>query len=106
MGPPEKILFMGIIPYFYGQCYFIFPTDGIRSENHGISAVDFCSRIVYTMYIQKRRLLTMTTTIQEWGNGQGVHVLTKTIQELFHDFSGTYDACDIDWGEPVGEEIW
>ncbi len=79
----------------------------------------------------------MTTTIQKWGNSQGVRIpkilldavqwgeneeiviqavddkliLTKakgrkTIQELFDGFSGTYDACDIDWGEPIGEEIW
>jgi antitoxin MazE len=29
-----------------------------------------------------------------------------TIQELFADFNGDYEAVEIDWGEPVGEEVW
>lgn len=30
----------------------------------------------------------------------------KTIEELFADFDGEYVPIDIDWGEPVGKEIW
>lgn len=79
----------------------------------------------------------MTTTIQKWGNSQGIRipkmlldamhwseneeimiqaeegrlVLTKaqehkSIQELFEDFQGSYEPCEIDWGAPAGEEIW
>lgn len=30
----------------------------------------------------------------------------KNIKELFDGFSGDYYNLDIDWGEPIGEEIW
>ena len=32
--------------------------------------------------------------------------LHKTIQERFLDFDGEYEHIEIDWGEPVGKEIW
>ena len=30
----------------------------------------------------------------------------KTIQELFEGYDGDYTPEMIDWGEPVGSEIW
>lgn len=30
----------------------------------------------------------------------------KSIKERFKNFRGTYDAEIIDWGEPMGNEIW
>jgi len=30
----------------------------------------------------------------------------KTIQERFEGFTGEYSPEEIDWGEPVGREIW
>lgn len=81
----------------------------------------------------------MTTTIQKWGNSQGIrlpkYILEdinwhenekldiktengkiviekiaqkerKNIKELFENFDGEYKPTDIDWGEPVGKEIW
>ncbi|MCD8049498.1 MAG: AbrB/MazE/SpoVT family DNA-binding domain-containing protein [Clostridia bacterium] len=30
----------------------------------------------------------------------------KNIKELFADFDGEYTPVEINWGEPVGEEIW
>ena len=30
----------------------------------------------------------------------------KTIQERFADFDGEYEPIAIDWGKPVGKEIW
>lgn len=33
-------------------------------------------------------------------------VQRKNIKELFADFEGDYVPEDIDWGKPVGEEIW
>ena len=30
----------------------------------------------------------------------------KSIQELFADYTGTYNPTEIDWGEPQGNEIW
>ncbi len=81
----------------------------------------------------------MLTTIQKWGNSQGVrlpkHILEavqyrsnekvnittkdnkiiiekvtqadrKNIKELFAGFEGKYEPVQIDWGNPVGKEIW
>ncbi|MCL2170566.1 MAG: hypothetical protein FWB71_00320 [Defluviitaleaceae bacterium] len=30
----------------------------------------------------------------------------KTIEELFEGYEGEYEPIEIDWGEPVGKEIW
>ena len=30
----------------------------------------------------------------------------KTIEELFANYDGTYEKETIDWGDPVGKEIW
>lgn len=30
----------------------------------------------------------------------------KTIEELFAGFDGEYEPVEIDWGKPVGKEIW
>ena len=79
----------------------------------------------------------MITSIQKWGNSQGIRIpkalldvlhwnddeqlilnaekdrITiekaqprKNIIELFADFEGEYVPVEMDWGEPVGEEIW
>jgi len=29
-----------------------------------------------------------------------------TIEELFQDYDGEYEPVEIDWGTPVGNEIW
>ena len=28
------------------------------------------------------------------------------IEDLFADFDGEYEAIEIDWGKPMGKEIW
>lgn len=79
----------------------------------------------------------MTTTIQKWGNSQGIRIpkfileavhwsgneklvmnaendkiiieraeKRKNIKELFADFDGEYTPVEMDWGDPVGEEVW
>ncbi len=30
----------------------------------------------------------------------------KSIEELFEGFEGEYKEKEVDWGEPVGDEIW
>lgn len=81
----------------------------------------------------------MTTTIQKWGNSQGIRlpkyllealkwtdnekIVIKaqdnrivieqaepkrrpTITELFEGYNESYTPEEIDWGEPVGREVW
>lgn len=30
----------------------------------------------------------------------------KNIKELFADFDGEYTPVDMEWGNPIGEEVW
>jgi len=30
----------------------------------------------------------------------------KSIEEFFSGFDGEYEPVEINWGEPVGEEVW
>ena len=79
----------------------------------------------------------MITTIQKWGNSQGIRIpktilssvnwkegepLTlhaednkiviepamkrKNIKELFEGYDGNYETQEVDWGEPMGKEVW
>ena len=79
----------------------------------------------------------MITTIQKWGNSQGVRIPKtimetmnwanneplllsvendkiilqkaekgKNIVELFAGFEDGYTSEEVDWGKPVGEEVW
>lgn len=34
------------------------------------------------------------------------HRERRNINELFDGFTGTYKPIEIEWGEPVGKEIW
>ncbi len=35
-----------------------------------------------------------------------VHKERKNIKELFANFDGEYTPQNVDWGEPVGDEVW
>ena len=79
----------------------------------------------------------MITTLQKWGNSQGIRIpkaildtmnwheneeinmttknnkiiiekskRRKNIIELFDGYEGEYEANELDWGDPKGEEIW
>ena len=37
---------------------------------------------------------------------RGKNTKHKTIEELFAGFQGQYEPIEIDWGKPVGKEIW
>ena len=89
------------------------------------------------MYIHSMEVFLMITTIQKWGNSQGIRIPKffldtfhwsdneklvlsadkdrliiekaeprKTIMGLFADFEGEYEPIEINWGQPIGEEIW
>lgn len=95
------------------------------------------TRLGYTKYIHGKGVVGMTTTIQKWGNSQGIRIpkfileslnwtgserlvvsaeddkiiieraeRRKNIKELFADYHEEYTPIEIDWGEPVGDEVW
>ena len=78
----------------------------------------------------------MVTTVQKWGNSQGVRIpkdflvsidikcgdkviieledntitmrkaAIKKIDALFADYDGDYVPEELSWGSPVGNEVW
>ncbi len=33
-------------------------------------------------------------------------ITEKSIEEFFSGFDGVYKPVEMNWGEPVGEEVW
>ena len=78
----------------------------------------------------------MTTTVQKWGNSQGIRlskeilatadincgdkvdiyvaddvitirkIKAKKIDLLFKNYNGDYVPTELSWGEPIGGELW
>lgn len=78
----------------------------------------------------------MTTTVQKWGNSQGIRlskeilanadincgdkvdiyvaddvitirkIKAKKIDLLFENYNGDYVPTELSWGEPIGGELW
>ncbi|SMC32543.1 antitoxin MazE [Oscillospiraceae bacterium] len=78
----------------------------------------------------------MTTTVQKWGNSQGIRlskeilatadincgdkvdiyvaddvitirkIKAKKIDLLFENYKGDYVPTELSWGEPIGGELW
>lgn len=78
----------------------------------------------------------MVTTVQKWGNSQGIRIpkdilvsldikcgdkvlievtdntitlrraSAKRIEQLFADYDGDYVPEELSWGSPVGNEVW
>ena len=78
----------------------------------------------------------MEVKVQKWGNSNGVRIpietmkelniktgdvlsliqeddkiiirkiKKKTLKEMFEEYKGDYRPTELDWGKPVGREIW
>ena len=73
----------------------------------------------------------MQTTIQKWGNSQGIripkaflealemmendlvelsrvddNIVELTLEDIFKDYDGESAAEEFDWGASVGKEVW
>lgn len=98
--------------------------------------LDKYHNIVYTMYIRKEchdmttniqkwgnsqgiRIPKVLLDTVKWSENEQIVITAdngkliiekaenrKNIKELFADYKGEYEQVDIDWGNPVGDEIW
>jgi antitoxin component of MazEF toxin-antitoxin module len=46
----------------------------------------------------------MITKVQKWGNSQGLRLSKELLADV--RIPDDYQPEDIDWGPPVGREIW
>mgnify|MGYP004457274385 CR=1 FL=1 len=98
--------------------------------------IDKCHNIVYTMYIRKGhqnmktniqkwgnsqgiRIPKVLLDTVNWSENEQIVITVdngkliiekaqnrKNIKELFKNYKGDYEQVEMDWGDPVGEEIW
>ncbi len=71
-------------------------SQGIRLPKHLLDAIKW----------QENEELEITAENGKIVIEKAVHKERKNIKELFANFDGEYVSTEIDWGKPVGEEIW
>lgn len=71
-------------------------SQGVRLPKHLLESADIDERDVLEIVAENHRIVI--SKVEERPR--------KTIQERFRDFSEEYDAGIVDWGQPVGKEIW
>lgn len=72
-------------------------SQGIRLPKHLLDSVHLSNNDVVEVLTENGRII-----IKKSESKRGY----KTIQERFKDFDGVYECEEIDWGKPVGKEIW
>ncbi|MFI3173986.1 MAG: hypothetical protein R3Y53_02140 [Bacillota bacterium] len=54
----------------------------------------------------KLRVTPRPRPIKSMSNDTEKNKSFKTIEELFEGYEGEYESPEIDWGKPVGDEVW
>lgn len=54
-------------------------------------------------FYSEKNQVRLKQSIKELESG---NVIVKTMEELFDGYDGDYKSEEIDWGEPVGDEVW
>lgn len=72
-------------------------SQGIRLPKHLLESANLTDNDIVEVTAQNGRIIIKKVHVKKQH---------KTIQERFADFDGEYEPIDIDWGEPVGKEIW
>lgn len=71
-------------------------SHGIRLPKHLLDEVNWNENEEVELKIENKKIIIEKVS----------KIKKKNIEELFADYDGTYEAVEISWGEPVGEEIW
>lgn len=72
-------------------------SQGIRIPKHVMASLHWQQGEKITMSVEGKKLLIEQAPISRH----------KNIKELFKDFNQeNYTPSEIDWGKPVGEELW
>ena len=70
-------------------------SQGIRIPKKILDSMDWKENEKLIILIENNELIVKKATKKR-----------KNIKELFKDYNEEYEPIEIDWGEPVGEEIW
>lgn len=71
-------------------------SQGFRLPKQLLTALSWKVNDEFSLVMQDNRLIIEPVR----------HQKRKTITELFEGYEGTYKAEEIDWGQPVGKEVW
>lgn len=71
-------------------------SQGIRLPKYLLESIDWKDNEQINIKAEKGKII-LEKTIKE---------KRKNIKELFADFDEQYTPIEIDWGKPVGKEIW
>lgn len=69
-------------------------SQGIRIPKFLLEAVQWTGNEQLSVYAEEDKLVITKADRR------------KNIKELFEGFEGVYTPIEIDWGKPVGEEVW
>lgn len=69
-------------------------SQGIRIPKFLLEAVQWTGNEQLSVYAEEDKLVITKVDRR------------KNIKELFEGFEGVYTPIEIDWGKPVGEEVW
>lgn len=71
-------------------------SQGVRLPKHLLKTADISEQDTLEVIAENHAIIIKKISQQPH----------KSIQDLFEGFTGTYDTEIIDWGPPVGKEIW
>ncbi|WP_296561190.1 AbrB/MazE/SpoVT family DNA-binding domain-containing protein [uncultured Acetobacterium sp.] len=72
-------------------------SQGVRLPKYILNRVHLSDRDAVEVYVEGDNIIIKKC------NKDSKH---KTIQELFAGFNDEYEPIEVNWGEPVGKEIW
>ncbi len=71
-------------------------SQGVRLPKHLLESANISERDTLEIVAEKHSIIIKKTSRQPY----------KSIRERFQGFSGPCETETIDWGKPIGKEIW
>ena len=72
-------------------------SQGIRLPKHVLESADLTNNDIVEVIAKDGKIIIEKASVKKQH---------KTIQERFANFNEDYEPIDIEWGAPVGKEIW
>ncbi|MEG1912562.1 MAG: AbrB/MazE/SpoVT family DNA-binding domain-containing protein [Cloacibacillus sp.] len=71
-------------------------SQGIRIPKHLLESAGIAADETVEISVEEEKIvITKITTVKR-----------RKIEQIFAGYEGGYESCEIDWGAPVGKEIW
>ena len=72
-------------------------SQGVRLPKILLESINLTDNDIVEITVENKSIIIKKPVIKK------AHL---TIQERFEDFEGDYEPIEMDWGDPVGNEIW